>query len=1131
MKKNMTLKSKRNKLYFLFTKIPLVMRVSMLLLVLNIGISFAGGMYAQSTEVSIYIENGFLSEVLEAVEKQTDFTFVYDSKVVDTRQNVSFKINRKHLREVLEIIFAQSDVSYTILNKKIILSRKKESILQKGNTIPLKVTGIVKDSNGEPLIGVNIQEVGTNNITVTDMEGQYSLYNVAGNASVLKFSYVGFKAQEIPINGKSIINVVMKDDSQGLEEVVVVGYGSQKRESVVGAITTVRPSILKLSQTRTVTNNLAGQMAGIIAVQRSGEPGYDGSDFWIRGINTFGSNSTPLVLVDGVERSLHDISPEEIESFSILKDATATAVYGVRGANGVILIQTPRGQIGKPRVTVRGEYGISEPTQLPEFVDGAKYMETINAARVLSGLEPSYNPDAIDNTRQKTDPDFFPDVNWLDAVTEDYAHNQRISADINGGSERLRYSLIVSYFGERGITTVDPDMEYDAKLKLSRFNVRSNVDLNLTPSTLLNVSIGGFIQNRNAPGTSTNDIFNTAFTSTPIIHPIKYSNGQIASRPQGMNAWALTTQAGYIKNYNNKLQSTVSLQQSIDKIWESLKGLNVKVLFSFDSYNYSTINRTKTPTMYQAYGRDEEGNLLTNILNEGQEFLGYSKGSGGDRSMYFEAQLNYDRRFGSHTVGALLLYNTRDYVTFDAGDGIGSLPYRNQGIAGRVSYAFRDTYFAEANFGYNGSENFKRGYRYGFFPSVAIGWLVTSESFMVSSTHVLSKLKIRGSWGLVGNDKIGGRRFAYIPTIGSATGYNWGYLAQTARGGWQEDQFGIPNLTWETAEKINLGLEAGLWNDINLQVDIFKEFRRDIFMQRKTIPEIAGYTNTPYANFGKVENKGIDLSLEINHKFNKDFLLSVRGNFTYARNKVTEYDEPESLKNSTRAQTGQSLNQHFGLVADGLFTEDDFENGVLKKGIPVPSFGEVQPGDIKYKDLNDDDKIDAFDRCPIGKPYVPEIVYGFGLNTKYKNVDFGVFFQGTANFTNMLGGSSFIPGSGGGGLGNIYANIDDRWTPENPRQDVFWPRLSIYDLDNNKQTSTWWLRDASYLRLKNLEIGYTLPHTWQKYVAMRNARIFFRGTNLLTWAPFDMWDPEIGSGNGLKYPTQRIFSIGAEITF
>lgn len=1137
MKKNVTNYLIGEKIYYLLIKIPLCMRITLILLCLNIGLVLAENTYAQGAQVSLSVHESTIRKVIEAVEKQTDFTFVYNSKSVDTKKKVSLNVANEKLENVLNKIFKGSDIAYEIVNKKIILKPQVASVQQKEQT-RLKITGTIRDASGEPLIGVNIQELGTNNAVITDANGEYSIYNVAGTSSVLKFTYIGFKAQEITVKGNTVINVVMQDDTQGLEEVVVVGYGSQKRESVIGAITTVRPSILKTTQTRNITNSLAGQMAGIIAVQRSGEPGYDNSDFWIRGINTFGANSTPLVLVDGVERDLRDISPDEIESFSILKDATATAVYGVRGANGVILIQTPKGQIGKTRVSVRGEYGVSEPTQLPEFVGGAKYMEVINSARILSGLEPSYSQEAIDKTRMHMDPDFYPDVNWLDAVTNNYAQNQRISANINGGSELLRYSLIVSYFGEQGIIATDPSVNYDSKLKLSRYNVRSNVDINLTPSTVLTVGIGGYIQNKNSPGTGVDQILNQAFISTPIIHPVKYSNGQLANRPQGGNPWTQATQTGFNKNYDNKIESTVSIQQDLGKLWKPLKGLDIKGLFSFDAYNTSAIHRTKTPTQYQAYGRDDEGNLLTNILNEGEEFLGYGKESKGDRAMYLEFQLNYNKRIKEdHSIGLLLLYNIRDYVTFGADDAIGSLPYRNQGFAGRVSYSYKDRYFAEVNFGYNGSENFKKGYRFGFFPSVAAGWMVTNEPFMSGVTDVLSKLKIRGSWGLVGNDKIvlesdrnKGRRFAYIPTIGGTEGYGWGYTAQNGKNGLQEEHFGIPNLTWETAEKINLGMEIGLFNSINLQVDIFKEFRKDIFMQRKTIPEIAGYNNTPFANFGQVENKGIDMSLEVNHKFNKDFLLSVRGNFTYATNKVTEYDEPENLKSSPRAQTGRSLNQHFGLIATGLYTDDDFVNGELRTDLPVPSFGKVAPGDIKYEDLNDDGRIDAFDKSAIGKPYVPEIVYGFGLNLTYKNFDFGIFFQGSGNFTNMLKGDNFIPGSGGGGLGNIYSNVDDRWTPENPRQNVFWPRLSVSN-DNNKQESTWWLRDASYIRLKNLEIGYTLPRAWQKKILAKNLRIFLRGTNLLTWAKFDMWDPEIGSNNGLKYPTMRVYSIGAEIAF
>jgi len=807
-------------------------------------------------------------------------------------------------------------------------------------------------------------------------------------------------------------------------------------------------------------------------------------------------------------------------------------VYGVRGANGVILIQTKRGKVGKTRITFKFDHGISTPTKLPEFVDGAKYMEVINSARGLSGLSTDYySAEAIETTRNGSDLDLYPNVNWLKSVTNSSAPNNRFSMDVNGGSDLLRYSLILSAYDEAGIIKTDPTTNYDSQLKLQRYNVRSNVDINITPSTLLNVSIGGYIMNKNSPGTDISNILSAAFVVTPISYPTKYSNGQLANRTSGDNPWAMATQHGFRQYYYSSIQSNMSVEQDIGKLWNPLDGLKFKGLFSFDVYSWNAVNRTKYPSYYSAYGRDAGGSLLTSQLNTGSEFLGFSKEFGGNRAMYIETQLNYNKHFGDHLINALFLYNMRDYVNSDATSGMASLPYRNQGIAGRLSYNYGSRYFIETNFGYNGSENFNKGYRFGFFPSVAVGWMLTNEKFMQNITSVLSKLKVRGSWGLVGNDDLGGRRFAYLSTIDNSTGYNFGYTANKSISGRQEGDFGILDLTWETSEKMDLGLELGLFDWFNLQVDVFKENRSDIFMQRKTIPEIAGYNKTPWANFGKVGNEGIEMNLEVNKKVNKDFLISARGNFTFARNKVLEYDEPESLKSTTRAQTGQSLNTFYGLIADGLFTTDDFVNGQLRSDLPTVTFGDVKPGDIKYIDTNKDGKIDIYDKSPIGNPSVPEIVYGFGVNMRYKNVDFGIFFQGTTNYSNMLAGNSLIPASGGGGLGNIYANVDNRWTEENPSQNVFWPRLSFHESLNNTQPSTWWLKDASYIRLKNLELGYTFPSNWQKKVTLRNARIYVRGSNLLTWAPFDMWDSELGSDNGLTYPTMKVVSIGLEVTF
>lgn len=1097
--------------------------------------TFAEGAYSKNTLLTLNLSDVTIREVFEEIEKKSEYVFIFsDDELKDINTRVDVNIVSKPLSEVLSKTLRPVHLDFRINDRQVTILRKEKDVPQ-GQKQNLKISGTVKDENSIPLIGVNIQQVGTTNAVITDNDGRFTIYNLTPN-STLRFSYIGYKPQEQKITDVGIdINIILKEDVQGLEEVVVVGYGSQKRESVIGAISTVKPSSLQINQTRSVTNALAGQVVGVIAVQRSGEPGNDTSDFWIRGISSFQSaGTTPLVLVDGIERSLSNISPEEIESFSILKDATATAVYGVRGANGVILIQTKKGQLGKPRITVKADYGMSTPTQLPDFVDGAKYMEIMNVANRLSGNNTNiYSQEAIDATRNGTDPDLYPNVNWLSEVTNKWVNNGRTTLDINGGSERLRYSLVASYFGEKGITVTDPNANYDASNRLSRYNIRSNVDLDLTSSTNVNVSIGGYILNKNTPGVSPTDIIYLAFKNTPIVHPVIYSNGQIPANTSQTNPWAASTQTGYISTYNNSLQSTFSVIQDIGKLYKPLDGLKAKTVFSFDAYSWSSLERKKNPTTYFASGRDSEGNLITSITNEGNEFLGYSKEAGGNRAMYLETQLSYGKKIAEfHQIDGLFLYNMRDYVNADATSSIYSIPYRTQGIAGRISYSFKGTYFAESNFGYNGSENFKSGNRWGFFPSVALGWMVSNEPFMTSQAKTISKLKLRGSYGLVGNDQLNGRRFPYLSTINSTDGYAFGISGDQNYTGYTEGDFGV-DLSWETVKKTDIGIELGLWDAVNFQADYFHERREDIFMQRKTIPETAGFTTNPWANFGIVENSGFEASVEVNKKFGKDFFLSVKGNFTYAKNKIIEYDEAESLKETTRSHTGQSLNQYYGLKAVDLFQEEDFKaDGSLVDGIPKHTFGIVKPGDIQYEDTNKDGKVDAYDYHPIGKPYVPEVVFGFGFSARFKDFDLSAFFQGATNFSNMIQGDMLIPGSGGGGLGNIYANADDRWNPENPyKENVFWPRLSVNKSANNMLYSTWWLKDASYIRLKNFELGYTLPKKLQQAAAMRDARVFFRGTNLFTWSAFDMWDPEVGSSDGLKYPPMRVVSVGVQVTF
>ena len=1037
---------------------------------------------------------------------------------------------KKHIAALAAMIFTLGAGNYAAAAENTSAAAAEAAAPQK-----VKVSGQVVDEAGIPVIGIAVISSDGTVGTITSETGHFHLTVPEGD--VLTVTGIGYQDAKISTEGQTEFLIVLKTDTQ-LEEAVLVGFGTQKKESVIGAIVSIAPETLQSNQTANISNALAGQIPGIIAVQRSGEPGYDASDFWIRGINTFGASSNPLVIIDGVERSLDQLSPEEIESFSVLKDASATAIYGVRGANGAIVIKTKRGSVGKAKVNIKADYGFTAPIRMAEYVDGAKHMEVVNAAAALSGLNNvPYSADRIEKTRNGYDPDLYADVDWLDAVTNDYANTSRISTDISGGTELLRYRFILGVYNESGIIATDPNASFDSELKLTKYNVRSNIDLNLTKSTLFTFSIGGYMQDRHAPGSDVNSILSAAIEIPPIVHPTVYSNGQFPKQNHRMNPYVMATQTGYKNNYKSQLQSVATIDQDFGQLWNPLEGLHAKVTFSFDVYQDYWAQRTRTPSYYIASSRDAEGNLITTLVSEGDEFLGFSKSYGGNRSTYFEAPVSYTRQFGKHNVDALLLWNMRSYVNQDASAAIYSFPYRNAGLAGRLAYDFDTRYFAEFNFGYNGSENFAKEHRYGFFPSTAIGWMVSNEEFMQDYKHIIDQLRIRGSYGLSGNDKISdSRRFGYLTTInGNSGSHAFGTNNSIKYNGVMEDQFGIPDLTWETAAKTNIGIDLGIFNSLNITVDYFTELRSNIFMQRKTIPETAGYQNSPYANYGKVYNSGIDASLTFNKQLGKDTFLSLLGNFTYAHNEILEYDESAGLKNTTRAHTGFSINQNYGLVADGLYTDDDFLNpakGTLKPGLPKSSWGTVKPGDIKYRDLNNDGVLNDEDITAIGGTSVPEIIYGFGFSLNHKGFDISALFQGVAKTDFIIGGNSYyIPGSGQGSIANILANCDDRWTPENPSQDVFFPRLSYGISENNTRASTWWLKDGSFLRLKNFEMGYSFIRRSNQNKVFNNVRVFARGTNLITLSNFKHWDPELGGNGWCAYPISRMLSFGLDVSF
>lgn len=992
----------------------------------------------------------------------------------------------------------------------------------------IKASGTVVDNENNPLIGATVTVKGTKLIAITDMDGHFYI-DVPDKNSVLVFNYLGFKPQEVKVGSDINFNIQLQEDAVSADEVVVVGYGNQKKLSVIGSIQTIDPGNLQMGSSRSMSNNLAGQLAGVIAYQPSGEPGYDNSQFWIRGISTFGAGgSSPLVLVDGVERSLNDIDPAEIESFSVLKDASASAMYGVRGANGVIIINTKRGSVAKPSIDFRFEQAITRPTKLPEFIGAAEYMTLLN--NLCS--DPSkrmFTKDQIMKTYTGYDKDLYPDVDWIDAITKDYATSTRGNMTVSGGTNILRYSLTASVYHETGIMETDDTLPYETGSKLTRFNMRANVDLDLTKTTLLRFNVGGYLQNLRKSRSGTDEVFTHAFETPPFVHPAIYSDGTIPiASANRHNPWAESTQQGYYRGTRSKLESLFQLEQNLKMI---TPGLKFKATFAFDTYNENFVTRGKTPTYYGvAKSRGDEGELIHGVLSYGSEFLDHSSNANyGNNSTYLEFSLGYNHTFAKkHAVDALFLYNQRSY---DWGD---IQPKRSQGIAGRLSYTFDRRYVSEFNFGYNGSENFAKGHRFGFFPSLALGWIISEEKFMRNYADWLTLLKLKGSIGKVGNDDIGGRRFAYITTINTgASGYHFGYAGDYWRGGYSEGEVGVNNLTWETSTKTNVGIELGLWNEFNLQFDYFYEHRTNIFMQRKTIPTQAGFLSNPYANYGVVDNSGVDGTVTWNHKFGKDLRVALRANFTYAKNEVKEYDEPESVKGTYRSLTGRSIGTLWGLQAERLYTDDDFENGKLKAGIPTPNIGSVvRPGDIKYRDMNDDGVVDAKDEGYIGGTTTPRIVYGFGGNVEYKNFDFSCFFQGTGQSYRIIGGTQyFIPGSGQGVMGNVYANYKDCWTEENPSQDVFWPRLSESTNPNNNYGSTWWKKDMSFLRLKSIELGYTLPRSITKAIYSNNIRFFVSGNNLFYISKFKLWDPELDTADGLKYPSMRSVMFGFQMNF
>jgi TonB-linked SusC/RagA family outer membrane protein len=1016
----------------------------------------------------------------------------------------------------------------------------------------LKITGTVTDEiDGSPLGGATVIIGGSSRGVITDNEGRYEILNVPDSA-YLEFSYIGKLMQRVEVAGKTVIDVEMVDQATQLEDIAIVGYGTQRRGNVISAMDNIKPEQLQMP-TRTISTSLAGRLAGVMAVQSSGEPGYDGATFWIRGVNTFAGSATPLVLVDGVERSMDKMDSEDIADFAILKDATATALYGVRGANGVVLITTKRGRSGKPQINFRVEQAFSSPLEMAKFVDGVDYMILTNEARRNGGESILYSQQQIENTRNRVDPYYYPNVNWTKELLRNNTPSQKVSLNVAGGSENIRYYANAGFLNQNGIFRNFKYYSFNNNINIKRYNFRANVDMDITRTTVLGINMTGILEDRNFPGEGTGDIFSWMRRQSPVKYPLEYPDKtKIPGEPYGQsrNPYQMLAHSGYTSEFHTTLQSNIELKQDLKFITE---GLNFKAIFSFDAYTYARVQRSLRPRPYllRPWGFDAGGNpILTDSAGEynyvdqepgNSNYYTYlnrtSQRPNTERTVYFEAQINYNRTFGRHSVGAMVLYNQNDYLQPSDENIYNSVPKRYQGFTGRLTYSFDNRYFAEYNFGYNGSENFARGKRYGFFPAVAVGWVPTAESFMDFIKPAVEYLKIRFSYGQVGNDRIGSvasvNRFAYLTRVQS-TSSNVGFGTNNGFGygsgaGLSVTYYGNPDATWETAIKSDLGIDIRFLKGFRLQLDLFRERRNNIWTPIWNMPGIFGTVeidNTPAigGNMGEMDNKGLDGFLEYNKSFNEDWSLSVKGTYSFARNKVLKNSEAAPLWNYQN-KIGQRHNMSLGYIAEGLFIdEQEIRNS------PSQSFlgGTSLPGDIRYRDVNGDGVVDEYDQVFIGNPSIPETTYGVGASAVYRHFDISFLFQGAANVSFFAKPRAFDDS----GTLSVYTYIrDNRWTETTQDPNAKIPRTATGSQNKNYVNSTWWQKNGRYLRLKQAEIGYTLPARWITKTGIKHARIYANGMNLLTFSPFKLWDPESKSSDGMYYPVQRIFNVGVEVKF
>ena len=997
----------------------------------------------------------------------------------------------------------------------------------------VEVSGIVKDEIGETIIGATVIEKGTTNGTVTDINGGFRL-TVSSRAAVLQVTFIGFATQEIPLNGQTFFNITMSQSVEQLQEVVVVGYGQQKKESVVGAISQVSTEELLSTPAANMTQAISGKIAGVITSQSSGTPGADNAQIYIRGRATFAGEDQPLILVDGVEREFSQIAPDDIQTISVLKDASATAVYGVRGANGVILVTTKRGRDQKPVVSLTTNWQIQSPTRKDTYLDSYQSVLLLEEALSNNGLPSQFSASDIDMYRRSSagelsgvDAMLYPNVDWYDMILRSTAPAQRYNANIQGGTQRMRYFVSGETYNQKGLfknLSLDP-YGNSSNTNFQRYSFRANLDYFLSQNLTVSVNFGTRFEERTGPNASESQVFYELNHTPGWLFPVSYTIGAEGeaetvlyggSSQYQNNIGAEFAVGGFYKATNTINETNFIVDYNLDWLTE---GLEARGMMSLD---YNAYYNRRFSADFATYELNDRNNYQSidayNKFNTDSELAYGGENMSNTMKVYFEFQLNYARRFGKHDVTAMALYNQND-LRANA-----SLPQRYQGLVGRVTYGYDDRYLFEFNAGYNGSENFQKGSRFGFFPAFSLGWRVTQEDFMASTQGWLNNLKIRATYGQVGNDKYRGQRFLYLENWTQGNSYRFGTRTASTI---SEGAYPNFSVTWERAVKYNLGIEFGLWNDLlDGNIDFFSETRDNILTEYLSKPQWLG-VSLAAGNLGSTKNSGFEVELRHANRIGSDFEYSVGITYAHAKNEIINMDEPDS-KTAYRKREGQAIGQYFGLVSEGFITAADLANPDL----PVSTYGDVYAGDLKYMDINQDGYIDDRDVTAIGFSDVPENTYSLSSGLNYKGLGFNMTLQGVNNVSRYYDAEAMYAFIDGGKVKEHHLN---RWDPSQSEAynlaNAKYPLLH-YDAygDHNQRLNSFFLQNGAFLRLKSVELSYTLPSSLTRRAGMSDIRIYVNASNLITWDHLDgIADPESNGSN--RYPIMKTINCGVNVKF